>query len=166
MAPQIQFQGTRITGKGDPYPQVAPPTSKVVAGGTQCALRSTIIPTKTCSADLYRCIERRVERSLKRAHCKGNMVPSRKQAAQNLSAAEGHLFVPKRVPRPLLEQNSSHRQHHSGCLLRQGGGMKLGPLCALLWRTATWCSRKQVTLKARHIPGWLNVVAIFGKVEK
>ena len=37
--------------------------------------------------------------------------------------------------------------------------MRSGPLCALLWRILTWCTRKQVTLKARHIPGWLNVVA-------
>ena len=34
-----------------------------------------------------------------------------------------------------------------------------GPLCALLCRILTWCSGKQVTLKARHIPGRLNVVA-------
>ena len=33
------------------------------------------------------------------------------------------------------------------------GGMKSGPLCALLWRILTWCSPRQVTLKARHIPG-------------
>ena len=37
--------------------------------------------------------------------------------------------------------------------------MRPGPLCALLWRILTWCTRKQVTLKARHIPGKLNVVA-------
>ena len=37
--------------------------------------------------------------------------------------------------------------------------MKSGPLCALLWRILTWCPRKQVTLKARHIPGRLNMVA-------
>ena len=37
--------------------------------------------------------------------------------------------------------------------------MKLGPLCALLWRILTWYTRKQVTLKARHIPGRLNVIA-------
>ena len=37
--------------------------------------------------------------------------------------------------------------------------MKLGPLCALLWRILTWCARRQVTLNARHIPGWLNVIA-------
>ena len=37
--------------------------------------------------------------------------------------------------------------------------MKSGPLCALLWRNLTWCSQRQVTLKARHIPGHLNVIA-------
>ena len=37
--------------------------------------------------------------------------------------------------------------------------MRSGPLCALLWRILTWHTRKQVTLKARHIPGRLNVVA-------
>ena len=37
--------------------------------------------------------------------------------------------------------------------------MRSGTLCALLWRILTWCTRHQVTLKARHIPGRLNVVA-------
>ena len=43
--------------------------------------------------------------------------------------------------------------------INKEGGMKSCPLCALLWRILTWCTRKQVTFKARHIPGWLNVVA-------
>ena len=43
--------------------------------------------------------------------------------------------------------------------INKEGGMRSGPLCALLWRILTWCSRSQVTLKARHIPGRLNVVA-------
>ena len=37
--------------------------------------------------------------------------------------------------------------------------MRSGSLCALLWRILTWCTRKQVPLKARHIPGQLIVVA-------
>ena len=40
-----------------------------------------------------------------------------------------------------------------------GGGVKSGSLCALLWRILSWCTRKQVTLRARHIPGRLNVIA-------
>ena len=37
--------------------------------------------------------------------------------------------------------------------INKEGGMRSGPLCALLWRILTWCSQRQVTLKARHIPG-------------
>ena len=43
--------------------------------------------------------------------------------------------------------------------INKEGGMRSGPLCALLWRILTWCTQKQVTLKAQHIPGRLNVVA-------
>ena len=35
--------------------------------------------------------------------------------------------------------------------INREGGMRSGPLCALLWRILTWCSRNlKVTLKARH----------------
>ena len=43
--------------------------------------------------------------------------------------------------------------------INKEGGMKSGSLCALLWRILSWCTRQQVTLKARHIPGRLNVIA-------
>ena len=79
VALEKQLEGPRVTGKGDPGPQIPPPPSKVVAGGKQCASRSTITPSKTCSANLYRRIKRRVGRSLRRAHCKGTVVPTREQ---------------------------------------------------------------------------------------
>ena len=65
VALEEQLEGTRITRKGDTHSQVAPPSLKVVAGVKQCSSRSTITPTKTCSADIYRRIKRRVRRSLK-----------------------------------------------------------------------------------------------------
>ena len=43
--------------------------------------------------------------------------------------------------------------------MNKEGGMKSGSLCALLWKILTWCTSKLVTLKARHIPGRLNMVA-------
>ena len=43
--------------------------------------------------------------------------------------------------------------------INKEGGMNSGSLCALLWRILSSCTRKQVTLKARHIPGRLNVIA-------
>ena len=41
--------------------------------------------------------------------------------------------------------------------INKKAGMRSGPLCALLWGILTWCTRRQVTLKVRHIPGPLNV---------
>ena len=128
VALEEQLEGTRITRKGDTCSQISPPPPKVVAGGKQCASRSTITPTKTCSAYIYRRIKRRVGRSLKRAHCKGNLVPSRKQVAYKPLGTKGSLSGPKRVPRSLFKQHSpgSHRQHNSDCLYQQGRGDEVG----------------------------------------
>ena len=105
-----------------PIPRLLHPPPTMVAGGRQCASRSTITPNKTCSADLYRRTKRRVGRSLKRAHCKRNLVPSRKQAAYKLSGTKSSLFSLKRVSGPLPRQDSSgsNRQHHSGVIHKQG----------------------------------------------
>ena len=37
--------------------------------------------------------------------------------------------------------------------------MRSGSLCALLWRLFSWCHPRRIVLRARHIPGRLNVIA-------
>ena len=74
---------------------------------------------------------------------RGNLVPSRKQVAHKLPGAKGSLSGPKRVPRHLIEQHSSHsyRQHHSGCLHKQRGGDEVRPsVCPSV--DILWHSRK------------------------
>ena len=128
MAPQKQLEGTRITGEGDSNPQVPAPPFTMVARRRQCPNRPTITPNKTCSASLYRRIKRRVGRSLKRAHCKRNLVPSRKQAAYQSSRTQGSVLSLKRVPRPLHKEDSScsNRQYHSGIVYKQGRRHEVG----------------------------------------
>ena len=124
VALEKQLEGPRVTGKGDTGLQVPPPLPEVVAGGRQCASRSTITPSKTCSANLYRRIKRRVGRSLRRAHCKGNLVPSREQASHKPLRAKSSVSSSKRVSNPSLQQDSvdSYRQHNSGSLYQQRVG--------------------------------------------
>ena len=128
VALEKQLEGPRITGKGDSGPQVPPPPFKVVAGGKQCAKRSTITPSKTCSANIYRCIKRRVGCSLRRTHCKGNLVPTREQVAHKPLGAESCISSSKGVSNPGPQQDSvdSYRQHNSGCLYQQRGGDEVG----------------------------------------
>ena len=102
----------------------------MVARRRQCTHRPTITPNKTCSANLYRRIKRRVGRSLKRAHCKRNLVPSGKQAAYKLSRTQSSFSSLKRVPRPLFRQDSTcgnRQHHHSGVIHKQGRRHEVGP---------------------------------------
>ena len=94
----------------------------MVAGREQCAQRSTITPTKTCSSAVYRRLKRRLGRSLKRTHCKRGLVAPRKEVTHKFFGAKGGIFSLKKVPKSLSKQchSDSHRQHHSGGLCKQG----------------------------------------------
>ena len=160
VASQKQLEDARILRKGYPPTQVPAATLTMVAGGRQCAPRSTITPLKTCSADLYRRIKRRVGRSLKRAHCKRFLVNARKQATYKLSGTKSGFPGFKRVQDLCVGKIVLGATDNTTVVayINEEGGMRSGPLCALLWRILTWCSQQQVTLKARHIPGRLNVI--------
>ena len=90
-----------------------------------------------------------------------NLVPPRKQIVHKPFGTKSGLSGPKRVPRLLLQQHStgSHRHTTVVAYINKEEGMKSGSLCVLLWRILSWCTRKQVTLRARHIPGRLNMIA-------
>ena len=156
MALKTKLASPRITRKGDTSPHVTPPTLTMVTGGKQRASRSTITPIKTCSANIYRCIKRRVGRSVKRAYCRGTWsLPESKLHINYLElkavflALKGfqELYSDKTV---LVASDNTTVVAH----INKEGGMRLGHLCALLWRILTWCTsaRNQVTLKAQHIP--------------
>ena len=128
VASQKPLENTRITRKGDPNPQFPAPSFTMVATGRQHSHRPTITPNKTCSANLYRRIKRRVGRSLKRAHCQRDLVTARKQAAYKLFGTKGSVSSLKRVPKPLCRQNSScgNRQHYSSVIHKQRRRHKVG----------------------------------------
>ena len=135
VASQKQLENTRVTRKSDPNSQVSAPPPTMVANRTQRSHRPTITPNKTCSANLYRCIKRRVGLSLKRTHCKRVLVATRKQAAYKLSKSQSSLSSFTRVSRPLYRQDGTcgNRQHYSSVLYKQGGRHEVGPtLCPIM----------------------------------
>ena len=110
---------------------------------------------------VYRFIKSRVGCSLKRTHCRRHLFLPGKQVAYQLPRTQAvflalqefqDLCIHKIV---LVETDNTTVVSY----INREGGMRSGPLCALLSRILTWCARNQVTLKARHIPGWLSVVA-------
>ena len=43
--------------------------------------------------------------------------------------------------------------------INKQGGRRSSSLCAVLWRLLSWCHPRGIVLRARHIPGRLNVIA-------
>ena len=131
----------------------------MVAEGGQYTYRLTITPNITCSANIYGRTDRRVGCSLRRAHCKRNLVPSGKQAAYKLSRTKKSLSGFKRVPRPFLKQDSSNRQHHSSVIHKQGRRHEVGSTLCPTMENLDLVYQETSDSKARHFPGRLNVVA-------
>ena len=135
MASQKQLENTGILGKMDSPTQISTSSFTMVAEGRQCPHRPTITPHTTCSANLYRCIKRRVGRSLKRVHSQRNLVPTGKQIAYKLPRTKSSLPSFKRFPRPMRWKNGSgsNRQYHSSVVHQQGRGHEIRPtLCLTL----------------------------------
>ena len=161
VASQKQLESTRVIRKSDSNSQVPTPPFTMVAKRRQCSQRPTITPNKACSPNLYRHIKRRVGHSLKRTHCKRGLVTTRKQTIYKLFGTKSSLSSLERVPNLCTDKIILVATDNTTVVsyINKEGGMRSCPLCALLWRILTWCTRQQVILKARHIPGRLNVVA-------
>ena len=160
MALEKQLEGSRVTRKGDSSPQVAPPPPKVVAGGRQCATRSTITPSKTCSANIYRRIQRRGAH-LNEHTARGTWSLPESKLHINLLELKAVFLALKEFQNLCCNKTVLVATDNTTVVayIDKEGGMKSGSLCALLWRILSWCTRKQVTLRARHIPGRLKVIA-------
>ena len=109
---------------------------------------------------LYRRLKRRLGRSLRLKFYKGSVVRQGKKATHKCSRVEGGLPGPSKLQGPVSEPNSAscNGQLNSGSLHKQGGTHS-AEMCRLLWKIMTWCHRYHATLKARNIPGCLNVMA-------
>ena len=108
-------------------------------------------PSKT-SANVNRCIKRRVGRSLKRTHCKKHLVPSGKQVAYQLPRTQGSMSSLKRVKGLCIHKIVLVGTDNTTVVsnINKEGGMRSGPPCALLWRILIWCTSNQVTQSPTH----------------
>ena len=132
----------------------------MVDQGDKRLTRPTSTPFASCHSNLYRRLKRRLGCSLRRFHSKRHLVCSRKPSSCKLPGTKSGLVGPKKVPAHSAGKgrSSCHGQHYSCGIHQQGRRYEVSSLCALLWRLLCWCNLN-VVLKARHIPGRLNVLA-------
>ena len=109
---------------------------------------------------VYRRLQQRLGRSLRSKFYKGSVVRPGKKATHKCSRIVGGLPGPSKLQGPVPEPNSASckGQLNSGSLHKQTR-RNSAEMCALLWKIMTWCHHYHITLKARHIPRCLNVMA-------
>ena len=154
VAPKTTLESSRIPGKGDSSSKVSSPTPSMVDQGDKCLDRTASAPFESCHSNLYRRLKRRLGCSLRRLHGKRHLVSTFLELKTVLLALKRfqHLVHGKVV---LVATDNTTVVAY----INKEGGMRSGSLCALLWRLLCWCNLRQVVLKARHIPGHLNVIA-------
>ena len=133
----------------------------MVTTGRQRSHRPTITPNKTCSANLYRRIKRRVGAHLNERTARGSWSLPESKLHINYLELKVVFLALKEFQDLCIDKIVLVATDNTTVVsyINKEGAMRSGPLCTLLWRILTWCTRHQVTLKARHIPGRLNVVA-------
>ena len=98
---------------------------------------------------------------LEQASTKGLWSDRAKKAIHKCYRAEGGVSGPSKFQGPVPKPNSSgcYGQLNSISLHKHKGRTHSAEMCTLLWKIVTWCHHYQIALKARHIPGCLNVIS-------
>ena len=147
--------------EGDSSSQISISSSAVVAGRKQCAQRPTSSSSTACSAVVYRRLKRRLGAHLGDHTAKGVWSDSESQFHINFLELKAVLLALKKFEQQCWGQIILIATDNTTVVsyINKEGGMRSGSLCALLWRLLSWCHRRQIVLRARHIPGRLNVIA-------
>ena len=161
VAPKATLESSRIPGKGDSGSKVPSPTPSMVDQGDKCLNRTALAPFESCRTQIFT----DASKEGWGAHL-GDFT-----ARGVWSVPESHLHINFLELKAVLLALKRFQHLVQGkvvlvatdnttvvAYINKEGGMRSGSLCALLWRLC-WCNLRQVVLKARHIPGRLNVIA-------
>ena len=161
VASQTQLESPRITGKGDPNPQVLTPPFTMMAEGRQCTYRPTITPNKHALQIFTDASIEGWGAHLDELIARATWSPPGSKLHINYLELKAVFSGFKRVPRPLLKQDSTctNRQHHSSVIHKQGRRHEVGPTSCPTMENLDLVYQETSDSKVRHIPGRPNVVA-------
>ena len=156
-----QLEGTRVTRKGVSNTKVLAPTPTVVAARGQCPYRLTITPNKHALQIFTDTSAEGWGAHLNERTARGTWSLPESKLHINYLELKAVFLAIKEFQDLCLHKLVLVATDNTTVVsyINKEGDMRSGPLCALLWGILTWCTRNQVTLKARHIPGQLDVVA-------
>ena len=152
MASQEQLDSTGIPRKGHSNHQVFEPPSTTVAERGQCTHRSTITPMAIKHAlEIFTDASKEGwDTHLNEHTARGTWSLPESKLHINYLELKAIFLALKEFQNLCSDKIVLVATDNTtvGSYINKKGGMRSGPLCTLLWRILTLCTRRQVTLKA------------------
>ena len=166
VAPQGTLEASRVTGKGDPSPRDSSLTPSVADQGNKCL---TGQPLHLLCHALQVFTDASSEgwgAHLGDFTANGSWSVPESRLDINFLELKAVLLALKRFQHIVQGQIVLDATDNTTVVayINKEGGMRSGSICTLLWRLLCWCNLRHIVLKARHIPGHLNVIA--GKLSR
>ena len=160
MAAQDSLEISDASGHTDPL-ESDDTTRGMVVRPSKCATTRTSPPQGTQKTDIYRCLKYRLGRSLRSKFYRRLWSLSGKHLHINLLEIKAVLLALQFFKTDCRNNQVLITSDNTSVVayINKQGGTKSAELCALMWRILTWCHLNNVTLRARHVPGSLNVIA-------
>ena len=110
---------------------------------------------------IHRCFPKRVGCSLKASHSQCSVESGEVKTSHKHSKAKSSVSSFKIIRNQLLNQNLLIFTDNSLVVayLNKQGGTHSQEMCALIWRIMAWANARGIQIRAKHIPGNLNVLA-------
>ena len=161
VASQDSLEISDASGHTDPLESEDDTTWGMVVRPSKCATRRTSPPQGTRKTDIYRRLNAGWGAHSGQNSTGGLWSLSEKHLHINLLEMKAVLLVLQffktdcRNNQVLIPSDNTSAVVY----INKQGDTKSAELCALMWRILTWCHLNKVTLRARHVPGSLRVIA-------
>ena len=161
VAPKTTLESSRIPGKGDSCSKVATSTPSMVDQGTNVLTGQSLHPLSHAVQIFTDASKEGWGAHLGDFTARGVWSVPESHLHINFLELKAVLLALKRFQHLVQGKVVLVATDNTTVVayINKEGGMRSGSLCALLWRLLCWCNLRQVVLKARHIPGRLNVIA-------
>ena len=161
VASQNSLEISDASGHTDPLEFENDTTWGMVVRPSKCATRRISPPQGTRKTYLYRHLKRRLGAHLGQNSTGGVWSLTEKHLHINLLELKAVLLALRFFQTDCRNNQVLIASDNTSVVayINRQGGTRSAELCVLMWRILTWCHQNNVTLRARHIPGSLNVIA-------
>ena len=148
------------SGTGHTFAPFSSSSPRLVVEREQCTLGPAIAPLATRSASVYRRLKQRLGAHLGDSTARGIWSDPESRLHINILELRAVFLALKSFENLCRDQIVLIATDNTTVVsyINKEGGMRSGSLCALLWRLLSWCHPWGIVLRARHIPGRLNVI--------